>query len=1273
MRVVTHYDSYFDDPLAEAGRILSALDLPPGGVENAASATIPDLRHNRFTTRDLIEAHVPSNIVELYLRLCREAGRVELDITDDELRVAHDGDQALNIAAVELKLLRRAYSKHQAKLADRNSVIDGLAVEVREARDEAERAGAELRERHETVQDLRSQLEAIAERVGRDAGAAERDEERTRDLERQLIELEVHAKRIAEEMERRDASIRQLQGEVERIAAQSTVVSEELQRREASVADIESELAARDTALVDVQHQLEKRTAMIADLERELKEIAALHAEQMTEEVEGRKAAVRALQAQLEQVVVDARGHSEEIQRGEATIRELQNELSERAGMLVALERRIERGQKQVEELVETVDALRDDGARTRADRERLEVQNQALVARLEEETRRRENELSERAGMLVALERRIERGQKQVEELVETVDALRDDGASTRADRERLEVQNQALVARLEDETRQRESAVGDLRDQLRRRDAELHALRMEASRSEPRLERVVAALQSGLAAALSALREDLAVGAVIPAEAPPARAGYPALRHEIQEIAQRRLERDSPVAVVSRGDDELVRMVGLRAVHFPQADDGRYAGYHPADSGAAINHLEGLRESGIEFVLFPATAFWWLKHYEGLRNYLEQRYELAWQDAACQIYDLRRVGPPRPPVAPGGNGVDVVCFPIIDWNFRFQRPQQLLTRLARAGHRVFYVATRLQQDSDQAIVEPIAENVYSIRLPGPAHVNLYADALGDDLTATLLGALDSLRRDARITQAISVVHLPFWTPLALGARERWDWHIVYDCLDDHGGFSTTKQEMLKHEEELEREADLVVATSQRLHDRSLGRAQRLLLLPNAADFDHFAVDSGIRPLGAVKGPVIGYYGAISDWFDTELIRQAALKRPEWTFVLIGDTFGADVEPLRALRNVRLLGEKPYEALPGYLHQFDVACIPFRLTPLTEATNPLKFYEYMCAGKPVVAVDLPELAAHRDYYYSARDAADFVRKVEQALAENSPDAVEARVGLARRNTWEHRYEKLSDSLRPFYPKAAVVVLSFDNLEYLRLCLSSLWRETLYPNFEVIVVDNASSQPVIDYLVEAAEKEPRLRLILNEENLGFARANNLGLEAAGDADYLFLLNDDTVVTRGWLGKLIRHLQDERVGLVGPVSNWAGNEARIDVPYDGLDGMAEFAERYMREHAGCEFDIPMLAMYCVGIRRQVLEKVGYLNEHFAVGMFEDDDFAIRVRKAWYRVICAEDVFIHHWGRASFKKLDKDVYETLFEQNRQTFENIWGQQWQPHRGR
>jgi GT2 family glycosyltransferase/glycosyltransferase involved in cell wall biosynthesis/chromosome segregation ATPase len=746
-----------------------------------------------------------------------------------------------------------------------------------------------------------------------------------------------------------------------------------------------------------------------------------------------------------------------------------------------------------------------------------------------------------------------------------------------------------------------------------------------------------------------------------------------YPALRRGVGAIARGVIPAGASVAVVSRGDDELLREIGPGAVHFPQGESGRYAGYHPGSGGVAINHLEELMRNGVQYLLFPATAYWWFDHYRSLRDYLDDRHDAVWGDAFCRIYDLRASKPELPPEAPVGNGVDILCYPIIDWSFRFQRPQQIATQFARSGHRVLYFKTRFHQQGPDAIVEQIAENVFEVQLPGPDHLNLYEHTLSDRERDRLMDALDRLRRRMRITDAVSFVDLPFWTPLALHSRERWGWRIVYDCMDDHSGFSTVRPEMLRSEDELVRESDLLLTTSQLLYEKMSPKASRTLLLPNAADFEHFSTPTEFKPLAHLPRPIVGYYGAISDWFDTEMVLKAALARRDWTFVLVGDTFGADVEGLRALENVHLLGEQPYKSLPSYLQSFDVATIPFLITPLTEATNPVKFYEYLSAGKPVVSVDLPELAPYRDFYYSARDASSFVRQVERALAENSSEAIADRREFGRRNSWGQRYELLGSSLRSAYGKAAIVILSFDNLAYLRLCLESIWQNTLYPNYEVIVVDNASSRPVVDYLLQAAEQEPRLRLILNDENLGFARANNQGLEAAGDAEYLFLLNDDTIVTYGWLGKLIRYLRDERIGLVGPVSNWAGNEAKIDVSYTDVGQMPAFAATHMREHSGESFDIDMLAMFCVGLRRDVLEKVGYLNERFGIGMFEDDDFSMRVRKAWYRVVCAEDVFIHHWGRASFSRLDEETYAKLFDENRKTFEQLWGQEWRPHQHR
>jgi GT2 family glycosyltransferase len=163
------------------------------------------------------------------------------------------------------------------------------------------------------------------------------------------------------------------------------------------------------------------------------------------------------------------------------------------------------------------------------------------------------------------------------------------------------------------------------------------------------------------------------------------------------------------------------------------------------------------------------------------------------------------------------------------------------------------------------------------------------------------------------------------------------------------------------------------------------------------------------------------------------------------------------------------------------------------------------------------------------------------------------------------------------------------------------------------------------------------------------------------------------LNNDTIVTRGWITRLLRHMHhDPTIGMVGPVSNAVGNEAQIDVSYTAVDGIDAFAAKYCRQHDGQGFEIPMLALFCAAIKRELLEQLGGLDECYETGMFEDDDLAMRVKAGGYRIFCAEDVFIHHFQRATFKLLQPDVYRRIFEENRRKFEARWGQ-WKPHQRR
>jgi len=612
------------------------------------------------------------------------------------------------------------------------------------------------------------------------------------------------------------------------------------------------------------------------------------------------------------------------------------------------------------------------------------------------------------------------------------------------------------------------------------------------------------------------------------------------------------------------------------------------------------------------------------------------------------------------------------VLMFGIIDWHFRIQRPQNLAKELAKAGQRTLYISNHfIDDDAPGFDVEELDQTngLFQIRLNVSGAPAIYHAPPSADAISQLCQSLALLLEWANIGATHCIVQHAYWFPVA---RRVPDSTLVYDCMDYHEGFGNVTREMLDLEIALMRRADLLVASSDWIERHGKRENPNVKLIRNASEYSVFSQRPDSIFQDALGRRIIGYYGAIAEWFDLNLIKQVAEALPQHLILLIGnDTINAR-KSLKAHPNIVMQGEVPYASLPYYLHAMDVCLLPFKVVPLTLATNPVKVYEYLSAGKPVVAVKLPELSQFGDLVNTAENAADFVLAVHAALkALPEPEsAFQARQLFAQGQTWQHRTLSLREAIDMLpVPKISVVVLTYNNLDLSKACLDSLVMQSNYANLEIIVVDNHSSDETPTFLRMWAEGYPNRIVILNPDNKGFAAGNNVGL-AAASGDYLVILNNDTVVTAGWAKGLMRHLRDnEDIGIIGPITNNIGNEARVDTRYTEIKDMPAEVAGMTRARMGEWFEINTLAFFCVMFSRSTYEKVGGLCEEYGLGFFEDDDYCRRVQQSGMRAACAEDVFVHHHLSASFNKLGVEKKQALFEKNKAIYEAKWGT-WSPH---
>jgi GT2 family glycosyltransferase len=248
-------------------------------------------------------------------------------------------------------------------------------------------------------------------------------------------------------------------------------------------------------------------------------------------------------------------------------------------------------------------------------------------------------------------------------------------------------------------------------------------------------------------------------------------------------------------------------------------------------------------------------------------------------------------------------------------------------------------------------------------------------------------------------------------------------------------------------------------------------------------------------------------------------------------------------------------------------------------------------------------------------------------------------------------------------------PRISILVLTHNQLAFTKLCMATLVPEAERSNAEIVIVDNASTDGTAAYLRELQDSAPLVRVIFNSTNTGFPAANNQAA-AVARGEILLLLNNDTLIAPGTLDQLCEPLcNDPSIALIGPVTNRTCNEAEITGDWHAF---GQFLDRAALQSQQTELsEIPMLAMFCVAMRRSVFDTLGPLDERFELGMFEDEDYCMRARAAGLRVICHEGVLVHHFGESSFGSLVPDgTHARIFEHNKRVFDEKWNRSWRPH---
>jgi glycosyltransferase involved in cell wall biosynthesis len=366
------------------------------------------------------------------------------------------------------------------------------------------------------------------------------------------------------------------------------------------------------------------------------------------------------------------------------------------------------------------------------------------------------------------------------------------------------------------------------------------------------------------------------------------------------------------------------------------------------------------------------------------------------------------------------------IVCLAHLGWDFVWQRPQQILSRLAQQHHYpIYYINEPFLDPTPRPTLKLVDRrpNLAAYQPLFPEHDDYVRDNWANvyvDLVRQLLTEEGVLCRNGE-PAARRPLLLWFYTPMSAYFAERLTADlIVYDIMDELANFKGAPADIKQRAMTLLAQADIAFAGGLSLYEAHRGLHDNLHLFRSGVDVEHFRLhdDTPVAPeISRLPGPVLGYYGVIDERLDLELIDRLATDHPEWSVVLVGPVVKIDPATLPRRPNLHYPGMQPYERLPHFLKGFDVCLMPFAINDATRYISPTKTLEYMAAGKPVVSTPVPDVVTvWSDVVAIAETADDFGRAVEAALRE-TPTMAATRHAREEAHLEQSRWDTIAEQM----------------------------------------------------------------------------------------------------------------------------------------------------------------------------------------------------------------------------------------------------------------